>query len=502
MADIQITFETQDGETVTGTTADLMQDLRDDGYNPVSVSPDGTTITMADDQGNYQMRLDNIVTALGHKLVSAVPQASDFSMVSPKLRAGVENMPDDESRRTYIQTTMQRDYGMATPQIMGSGSDWFVLNPETGGWSALTNKPGLDVSDISEIGTVGLKGLGGAVGGLAGGAAGLVGSGGLLSALGAMAGAGTGEALASGALKGGMALLDPNFQESSTLSTQLQDVAEDFGMGAGTAGAFGLAGRGLRGLAAKYGKGLLGDVGRAGTSIMEQGLVSPVVRKAGAGTKMVAEPIEKGLGKVAESRALTEFGQYALPVVGDVSWPGMLLRAPRDLIELGLKGSAKLGYGKGLAEEFERKGASRFGQQIGKRAGLALGGPTRELPGGGTIYSRQALERMNLGGEIGKALGTGVETSSIIGKGLTDVGAGVTKTGMRVGQAATGVTGRLGAAAEAAGRRASPYEAFTGTRAAMSRPWAEENINFTPWRGKRRRDTITDELQLALTGGI
>lgn len=161
---VKFAITTADGQEGELTADSVMNQLGQAGYNPQGVSPDGMNITLVDDQGEYTKPIAEIAQQLGHQVGSITPENPGIDNVSPQLRFAVENLDDDDDRRSFLQAKVDRMHGPGAPRVMGQGSDWHYFDPVMGQYQALTNAPGADMSDISEAVTTGGKILGSAVG--------------------------------------------------------------------------------------------------------------------------------------------------------------------------------------------------------------------------------------------------------------------------------------------------------------------------------------------------
>lgn len=173
-------IEGADGNEMSMAADQVVNDYQNAGYQNVSLSQDGQTFTATDPKTGQPMdaNLSDLIAAQYGKVKSSVPQNVDYNGVNKSWRAAIEALPNDASvRKAYLQTKMD-GLGFKDRKIIGDGEDFYSFNPETGKYSALTNSPGLDMSDVAGflpsaarmVGAIG----GGALGGTAAAAAGSV----------------------------------------------------------------------------------------------------------------------------------------------------------------------------------------------------------------------------------------------------------------------------------------------------------------------------------------
>ncbi len=172
----------------------LLAELRQVGYQPLGMSADGMTITLQGQQGPYDIAVKDALGQMGHTLEGIMPSNADYDHVDTSLRALIESPAirhDDSAKEGIIKSRLQRQ-GIKEPQVVGNGSDWFVFNPGTSQYIALTNKPGMDLTDLGEIGMRAPGVIGGGAGMIMGGAAGAASSFGAAAPLGMAAGSAAG----------------------------------------------------------------------------------------------------------------------------------------------------------------------------------------------------------------------------------------------------------------------------------------------------------------------
>jgi hypothetical protein len=203
----------KEGNTHASDVNTIMGQLQNAGYNPKATTPDGLNIIMTDDQGDYTMPIDQVLQNVGVKLAGMKPQQADESGINALWRYGVESLPqDDDVRKAFITSKLQKEAGVQNPQVTGKGSDWYYFNPSERKWMALTSGEGMTSATLAGMAPGALKMVGSATGGMLGTLAG----GGLLSAAtgagGAIAGGRAGDAANS--LIAGQ--IDPEIEELSS----------------------------------------------------------------------------------------------------------------------------------------------------------------------------------------------------------------------------------------------------------------------------------------------
>jgi len=512
------------------TATDFMQQLGGAGYNPQELSPDGMSVTLVDDQGPYTMPIAEIAQQLGHQIIGITPENPNAENVSPALRFAVENLDDDDDRRMFLQAKINRRFGQQAPQIMGQGSDWFYFDPQTGQYNALTNAPGMDMSDVAGIAApaakIGSEILGYAAGGPLGGAAGnMAANATMRNIAGAKEGQGFGQfarqldysnmltnpqfagmAEEREALKDEMAAnVDPDFASVSTAEEQGGQILKEGGLSAAFGTGMGLAGRALK---------------PVGTGM----------EMTGAGAKRVGE---FATGGPLRREALG----YSLPGVGDAALAGTLARLPRGATTMAAEGVEKLGRSETakrvmgenaagrvaqFAEEIMAPRGTDVAEQVARGArnmspSGEIGANARDVLGnlgekaGSKLQSaayERALARLAAGNDPGimnfttsaadmaaRGLPRGGE---IIGQGfenLARAGRGVERAAIGTGTAFGKGVQYGGAGMEALGRGMQGQGGFYGIyglgRGMMPDvPLSEEQIIFDRWRKRRERDNI------------
>ncbi len=339
MPNAEFTVQNTDGHTQTVTDEGLLDDMRTAGLNPQGFSADGLNVKFSDPvHGDFQVPVDHAIADKGWAVTGFKPTNADYSTVSPGLRASLSQLPDDLMKEAYLKGT----YKGAT--IKGSGDDWYMHNPETNQWLALTNKPGLDLSDAASAGLEGLRMVGSVGGALLGSAAGPAGT---------IAGAGVGGALSRKLINMGTSALDPAFadvQNHRLGSEELMDLAK-------TGGLDSLAAALPFGIAKALPKGLA-------SGALEKLISGPISSASQVGGKFLkaAGGATDYLGGILGKEPVANLAANFLPGVGDAVNAGYIPRA----IERGMTwGGEKLGQA-GLGENiFKLRNQARpIGDQI------------------------------------------------------------------------------------------------------------------------------------------
>lgn len=222
----RLIFDVADQSGQTGKVDEqyVAKTLAGAGHAVKGLTPDGARVILADQGGDYEVDVRSLLGELGWQVQAVKPLQADYDNVQSSWRAAVSQLTNDDERHQYL-TSQMTQLGMASPVIEGAGDDWYVHNPGSGDWVALTNKSGFDTSDILP-GVMGAGHLAGAIAGGAGaGALGLPSGPGALAA--AAAGAAGGGALAEAGMRGVHALLDPQFRAvaGQNLGNQAKDIA-------------------------------------------------------------------------------------------------------------------------------------------------------------------------------------------------------------------------------------------------------------------------------------
>ncbi len=408
---VEFTVQNADGHQQTMTDTALLDDMRTAGLNPMGFSADGLNVKFNDPtHGEFEVPIDAALGDKGWAVTGFKPINADYGAVSPKLRAALSQLPDDLMKEAYLKGT----YKDAT--IKGSGDDWYMHNPDTNQWVALTNAPGLDLSDAAAAGLEGLRMVGTLGGALAGSA--------VAPGAGTAVGAGFGGAMGNALVKYGLAAFDPQFKEvlhEMPSEELLVDSLKAGGMDAlATALPFGIAkvlpksmaGNALKTFlsgpvssAAQGGGKLLGaagDVAGFGGKVLANptvaGLVSntlPVVgpiQNAGFGVRILEKGLEK-LGNNLGSRVIPEAAQLGEGAFG-----------PKQIIQ-GTLGPQKTSFFQRLAKL--RNPTKALGDQLTE--GLVGKDLYAQKYGAGDFLG-------NLGEEVANTFGKNAEVAGKVGE--------------------------------------------------------------------------------------
>lgn len=215
---------------------DLIQQMQANGERVVGHSPDGQQIQIEDSKGTFSVSPQQVLSQLGWQVQGVQPLSPDYSQVSPRARAAITAISGEDNKIAYLQM-LERRNGNPNPQIMGSGRDFFVFDPKTQNYRALTNNPDWDVSDLGEAAAE-LPGAIGATIGAGLGAAGGSAAGGIGAVPGLMAGAAAGSALGNSITKVALGIQDEDARKAMLDSpwTQAGGVAGTAAFDAATAG--------------------------------------------------------------------------------------------------------------------------------------------------------------------------------------------------------------------------------------------------------------------------
>ena len=439
------------------------------GYNPQGVSGDGKTVTLTDDKGTYEAKLDDVLNRLGYQVqaVNVLPESAGFDTASGQLRAVVAKLPNDQMRKAALEQTLQR-MGIPNPIVEGNGRDWYYLDSQDGKYKALTNTPGWDRYDAVEGLTEIPRIMGATIGGaLAGGA-----TAGAGAIPGAMAGAGIGGLVGDFATRVALSSLSPEYakQSEENFGQQLKDMVINAAIDAGS---MGLA----KGVPALAGNLLGTNAGRAARAVMEKGVVSPMVKGAGSAT----EAVGSGVANVAKGMQ-TPFGRsvatMAIPGAGEAEMIGQLAQAPAAAARGLPNFMQRVGsmptvneFAPGLANWLRTTGAGvrraattpgTVSQKIANMMTLGAEEGTKRAPTAGGVL-RELAERSgakNLAGTA-ETVGKGLENVARAGQAVS--GAAQTAAGgLLAGTQAVGTAAKgLGKMARVAGTVASPIESRT-----------------------------------------
>lgn len=200
-----------DEDSYTTTPDELAQEFLKAGAKNASVTPDGTTLHVSDAQGGVrELDIKQLLEAQGNQ-VGFKPQEDkvDYDSIDPSYARKLELIGNDESSRQMLLKSQLGAKGIKDAKIIGQGDDYYYFDPETNKYKALTNKPGMDMSDIYRA----IPGIASGIGAIGGGLAGAAGGAGLLS----IPAAGLGAAGGSMAMRNLMRMteghMDPEFDK-------------------------------------------------------------------------------------------------------------------------------------------------------------------------------------------------------------------------------------------------------------------------------------------------
>lgn len=299
------------GEDKAVSEQGIAKHLSSMGYNVSGISPDGTSLILNDEKGQFTRPIPALINQVAQKsdgpwpggfLKGALPNpgVSDASRLDDNatMSAELHNAAfDDVGKQNYLNKRLTEN-GFNSPQVIGMGDEWHFYNPYRNKWVQLTQQPMLGNK-------AGLINAGMNAAPLAAGVFGL----GEAGPIGAALGGASGEALKQGATE----YLDPDYAQqmhNPTHGHPFMDVAEEgVKQGLGGLGAYGIGkvAPAIPGLMSKVLSGTGEIVGGLGGAVADT--AGSIANKAGA---------EEGLGstaaKVAENTigtALTPGGQAA-----------------------------------------------------------------------------------------------------------------------------------------------------------------------------------------------
>jgi hypothetical protein len=406
---IEFKIEGQNGQAGRVDANYVLNQLQQGGYNPQGLSADGLKLTLQDAQGPYEIKTADALQNLGWKVNDATPMNADYENVQPGWRAAVHKLPDDDTRRAYIEGQL-RKVGVEAPQITGAGRDWYVFNPQTSQWIGVTNSPDWDTSDLVEAGLEAPRAIGAALGG----AGGAILGGGPASLATGPAGAATGGAGVDFIERSALAHGYPGLFEGDdvyrdvvgkNLGATAVDMAGKAGLDAATQGAF----QGVPMLA----KAVSPKLGNLAETLVEASPISRSAQTVGAGAQMIGGGA-KGLAKAVDTPLGRDLLSVGLPLAGDMSAAGFLAQAPSYLSTAGVKGLGKLGES-GLAQRYAPKAASwmrRQSDELSRGSDLFNKGFAEEAQG----FASNAANAMR--GKMGAEYGPRQATPSVIYENL------------------------------------------------------------------------------------
>ncbi len=333
---MQYHIETPEGTHVVDTPT-IMQQLQASGqYNVQGTSDDGTSLNLAQPDGSVQtVPVTQLLGNLGWQVSNAVPMDGhvDYDNVQAGWRAAVHKLPDDMTRRAYVEGRM-REVGVEQPQIQGAGRNWYVFNPGSKTWIAVTNSPTMDRGDIMEAGLEIPKYAGSAFGGAAGAVAG----GGVASLATAAGGAALGGAGVDVLERSAIAAADPTFRRisSQNLGAHAADIGKGAALDAATMGAF----KGLP-MAAKA---ISPKMGQVMETMANTGLASSAMEGTGAVLQGGGRAV-RGLAGAIDNPLGRNLASAGMPIAGEASAAGFMMQAPEYLATAGARGIGTAGRG-------------------------------------------------------------------------------------------------------------------------------------------------------------
>ena len=415
MADA-MTYHVEDpqGNSTSFTSDFIANDLKANGQPIVRVSPDGQFITLQDSQGEFDVDVKDVLPDYGWKIKGSEPANAVYDYVNPQWRAVVSDLlPDDDSRRAYIEGQM-RKMGHANPQVTGSGSDWFVFNPETNNWIATTNTPKwFDKGDLAEAAAMGGKMLGNAAGTIAGAPAG---------PLGMAAGAGLGGMAANTAIKTGLGLSDElaGYHARQNLGKISANVA--------------------------VGGILDSALALAGGMIPTRGLVSGAVKGAGAAGEVIGDVGAKAANVVAKPAISDIAGAFAYPTA---SLGAMAAKLPGGAVKVGAQApNAAANALLWAAEKAQAAGKPQLAEELIARA-WGPAAATESLLAArnvGTNFAEKAAATLAQNNLFGQAAQRTARSADIVGNAAEMAGFG--KSGVKTAEKIGSTLDSMGGAAD------------------------------------------------------
>jgi hypothetical protein len=502
----------------------ILAQMQNNGINAIDVTADGTMVRMQDDQGTFNVPINDVLQHHGMQVKGMTPTNADYSQVSPAHRAAIEAIQDEDLKRVYLESALKKQ-GVKNPQIMGNGRDFFYFDPQFGKYVALTNNPEWDMSDVAEAGVAAPRVVGSLVGGAMGAAAGNI--------PGGMAGAAAGGALGNVAAQGLVGYFNPDAGEvmSQNLGTMAKHGAVNaavdaaaFGIPAGAGKLLGpMAEKGLISSAAKgLGSGMetagraVGKVAGALDNPVGQNLASSFIpgaaeaSTAGIVGQLPGQAIRgasRGLGWLGEREGLNSVAPELSASLRRVS-QNLVKRSPTNVGPSGTERVASFLGGKSpqarsiaTSEDILGNAGEMIGGRSGMRRGIMdlykagrdIGQNRQEALGAAKAMYAEKAAGVQKAGNIGRTLGRGVQSVEDIGRGLEGVGNTIAATALKGARAGGYVTGKVGQAVKAAGTVGQPIE-----NKLLTRYGAEEAYNRMkpkrPWQIGADQDTINSVL--------
>jgi hypothetical protein len=225
MEGVNFAVEQPDGSTLDVSPQRVADDLTKIGV-PAQVGPSGMDLHYQIDGQMLSMPIADILAEKVGK-VKGMGFSGDTSFVDPELRFAIENLPNDQTRKAYLQFALTSK-GIENPEVYGMGTDWGFLDPGSKQVRPLTNVAGMDMSDLGMVAKEGVRFLGAALGGGLGAASGAA-AGGLAAIPGAVLGAGGGSGTAQTLMQGYLGATDPAYRQTISNPQALGDVLGNIG---------------------------------------------------------------------------------------------------------------------------------------------------------------------------------------------------------------------------------------------------------------------------------
>jgi hypothetical protein len=502
---VEFTAKDTQGNELSTNYSQLLMDLKEAGHEVVGADPSGMSFALNTPNGQVTVPVAQILQQAGYTVSNAMPISANYETVDPHMRYAISQLGNPDSKKAYIEEVLRRKNPYMQPQIMGQGEDWHYYDPQSQRWNALTNKPGMDLSDIGEYGPMAAKmgaaAVGAGVGGVAGGIPGM------------MAGGAAGSALANTFIRGQLLAGDEAFSSVTSPMEQIKEAAPEVLTDAAIPGALGVAGKFLPKLAkaapvSAIARGTGQVLDTAGAGISKAATVvanNPHLRGLYTAANPLTQAVDlAGFGMQAPAwltkagaRGLGHAGQnrYVKAMVGE-DLAGGLENASKALLQTktaapwGERVAAKLG---GRAVGAEESSAANVLSNLGESAGRQLGTDMERLEkilrqsvAKGEITPEQMGEiflkeweksnaREAVAGKIGLEAGNLAEGASNLGKVFTRAADKATGAQLRTAQGVGAGMRAVGAPLRTAGQIARPLEPYMWARG-MGGPWAEEQI--------------------------
>jgi hypothetical protein len=242
---LEFSLKTPNGRTRTLNSQQLLQQYGAySGFQPIGLTQDGASGIYQTPQGMQTIPFHEAIQEVGGEISEYKPQNAVPAENMLKYRMALDSISDPDVQQAYFKTVATKDFGIENPIVLRSGTDTFLWDQSKGNWVALTNQPGLDMTDVASgaatLGKGALSIAGGVGGAALAGMAGLPSGPGAIAAgaLGAGAGSAAGSALGDLAQAGIMGAVDPSFRQNYDLAKE----AGGIGQRAAISGALGAAG--------------------------------------------------------------------------------------------------------------------------------------------------------------------------------------------------------------------------------------------------------------------